>query len=165
MKFKKLNTTLTLTANIGVLIGIFLVAYELRQNDDNLNASIQLSVSNSYEQLATLGVENPSLREAIFELFESRGEISNETSFIIMAWQYRYLTVLFTTFNLYKDDIVSEAFWLEKASHYTVYFISLPGFKSIHDGAIHEEMFSPDFFSALDTIYANQMDRREGQSQ
>ena len=34
---KQLNTVLTLTSNIAVLIGIILVIIELRQNDDTLN--------------------------------------------------------------------------------------------------------------------------------
>ena len=165
MNMEKLNTTLTLTANIGVLIGLFLVAYELRQNDDSLNASIQLSISQSYEQLATLNIENESLQESLIEVFTGSGEISGPTMMTIMSWQYRYLMVLFTTYNLYLDGIVTEDFWREKVSHYTVYMLQSSRMREIHLAAVHDEMFTPEFKIALEAIYAEQLAERNGAKQ
>lgn len=139
MKMEKLNTTLTLTANIGVLIGLFLVAYELRQNDDSLNASIQLSISSSYEELATFGIEYPQLQQSIVQVYMNPEELSNEQLISIMAWQYRYLMVLHTTYGFYLDGIVSEAFWREKASHFTVYLAQSAKMKEIYDMAKHDQ--------------------------
>ena len=165
MNMEKLNTTLTLTANIGVLIGLFLVAYELRQNDDSLNATIQLSISQSYEELSTLGIENPSLQDALIEVFAGSEAISPDTMTTIMAWQYRYLLVLFTTYNLYLDEIVTESFWREKASHYTVYLLQSSRMRDIHNASLHDEMFSPEFRAALDTLIADQLAAIEGTGQ
>ncbi|MDH3440113.1 MAG: hypothetical protein OEM63_05140 [Gammaproteobacteria bacterium] len=162
MNMEKLNTTLALTANIGVLIGLFLVAFELRQNDDSLNASIQLSISQSYEQLATLNIEKESLHESLMEVFTGSGEISGRTAMTIMSWQYRYLMVLFTTYNLFLDGIVTEAFWREKVSHYTIYMLQSSRMREIHLNAIHEEMFSPEFNAALEAIYTEQLAEWEG---
>jgi len=165
MKFKKLNTLLTLTANIGVLIGLFLVAYELRQNDDSLNATIQLSISSSYEELATFSVEHPSMRDALVALFSNPDQISTEEMMVIMAWQYRYQMVLFTTYNLYTDGIVSEAFWREKVSHYTVYMLQSELMEEIHYSAMHDELFSVEFYDSLDSIFEEQRANRIGVTQ
>lgn len=157
MNMEKLNTTLTLTANIGVLIGLFLVAYELRQNDDTLNATIQLSISESYEEISTLGIENPVLNDALVEVFTGSDEIGLDTLMTIMAWQGRYLMVLFTTYNLYLDGIVTEPFWREKASHFTVFLLQSPRMRSIYEASLHDEMFSPEFKAALETILTEQL--------
>lgn len=165
MKMKKLNTILTLTANIGVLIGVFLVAWELRQNDDTLNASIQLSISSSYEELATYVIEQESLREAMFKVFSSPDDVSVQEMTVIWAWQYRYLMVLHTTYNLYIDGIVTETFWREKASHLTVYLLQSTKMKELYDMARHEQMFSTDFYDAVEAIYEEQLHDMRGIAQ
>lgn len=157
MKMENLHSTLTLTANIGVLIGIFLLVFELRQNDDSLNASIQLAISKSYEELATYVIEQDSLKRAVFATFVSPDELSAEHLTDIMAWQYRYLMVLHTTYNLYQDGIVTESFWREKAAHLTVYLLQSGKMKEIYDSARHDEMFSAEFYNALESIYEEQL--------
>ena len=161
MKLEKLNTTLTLTANIGVLIGLLLVAYELRQNDNTLDASIQLSLSSSYEELATFGIENPNLSQSILRLFGG-DELDANDLLNIMGWQYRHLLILYTTFNLYQDGIVSFEIWRERASHFTVFMIQSERFTQVYNDSTHEEMFSSEFFMAIDEIYREQLADYEG---
>ena len=156
MNFKRINAILTLTANVGVLIGVLLVAYELRQNDNTLNASIQLSLSNSYEALATIAVENPILGEAIVRLFTGE-DLDIQDQVNLTAWQSRYLQVLHTTYNLYRDGIVPEDFWREKASHFTVFMVQSDRFTELYETGKHDEIFSREFEAALDAIYQEQL--------
>lgn len=44
MKFEKLDKWLSLTANIGVIAGIVFLAYELRQNNENLEAQARYTI-------------------------------------------------------------------------------------------------------------------------
>jgi hypothetical protein len=159
VNFKRINAILTLTANVGVLIGVLLVAYELRQNDNTLNASIQLSLSNSYEELATLALENPHLAEGIVRLFGGEALEGNDV-LNIMGWQARHLQVLHTTYNLYRDGIVLEDFWREKASHFTVFMAQSDRFTAIYEQGKHDEIFSRDFEAAIDAIYQEQLAAR-----
>lgn len=159
MKFERLNTVLTLTSNVAVLIGIILVIIELRQNDDTLSASIQLSLSNSYEEIATFGVEHPHLARSIMRLFGGE-ELELTDIMNIMGWQARYIQVLHTTYNLYRDGIVSEAFWREKASHFTVFMIQSDRFSQIYFDSRHDELFSGEFDSAIEEIYQEQLAAR-----
>ena len=53
MNLDKLNNWLTLAANIGVLAGILLVAYEVRQNQELLELDYKLTLLDS----ASLEVE------------------------------------------------------------------------------------------------------------
>ena len=161
MKFKRLNTVLTLTSNVAVLIGIILVIVELRQNDDTLNATIQLSLSQSYEELATLGIENPAFTETILRAYTDPASMTRTDIVNIMAMQYRRQMVLHTTYNLYLEGIVSEAFWREKASHFTIDLLQSPTLKQIYEDGKHDEMFSPEFFAALEAIAEEQKAARE----
>lgn len=161
MKLRQLNTMLTLTANLAVLIGIVLVILELRQNDDTLNATIQLSLSESYEQLATFTVEHGAYADALVRAFDDPESLDGMDYLNLLSVQYRHQLVLHTTYNLYLEGIVSEAFWREKASHFTITFLEIPITKTLFDQAQHEEMFSADFIAAIEAIYQEQKAARE----
>ncbi len=47
MKFSKFNEVFTLLANVTIVVGIFLVAYELRQNSALAKAGIRQEISNN----------------------------------------------------------------------------------------------------------------------
>jgi len=158
MKFDKLNSTLTLTANIGVLIGLILLVIELRQNDNNLNASIQLSLSSSYEELATFGVENPAFAESMVKAVSNPEEMTVIDTMNIMSWQYRYLVVLHTTFELYRKDIIAEEVWREKVGHFTV-FLTIPKLMELYgESRRHDEFFSSEFYKQIEQVYEEQSD-------
>lgn len=59
-------------------------------------------------------------------------------------------------------NIVTEALWREKASHYTVFMLQSSRMRDIHVNALHEEMFSPEFKDALESIFQEQLAAREG---
>jgi len=63
MNFDRLNSWLSLIANVGVLLGIFLVAYELRQNSIQVRAQTRSNlaedtVEHLWHQLEHQGVQN-----------------------------------------------------------------------------------------------------------
>lgn len=156
MKLKNINTVLTLTANIGVLIGLILVLIELRQNDDNLNASIQLSLSSAYENLATLAIEQPHFQQSLLRAYTNPEAMTVEDTMFVMSWQYRYLVVLHTTYQLRNAGIVSDEVWREKVGHFTV-SLTYPAMYDLYLGsAQHDEFFSRSFYDEIEAILAEQ---------
>ena len=153
---KQLNTVLTLTSNIAVLIGIILVIIELRQNDDTLNATIQMSVSNSFEEIATLAIENPHYSQSLVRSATNPEALEVTDIMNIMGAQYRQMLVLHTTWNLYNEGIISEEYWRERVSHFTIMFLEIPLMKQLYDESLHDEMWSPDFIAAIEAIYLEQ---------
>lgn len=157
MNIQKLNATLTATANIGVLIGLVLIFLELRQNDETLNATVQLSLSSAYEEMATFPIENPALQDSIIRAYTDPGAMTLRDDVNIMAWQYRYLMVLHTTYQLRNAGVVTEEDWKEKVGHLTVTLASSPKMVELYEGSrIHDEFFSREFYAEIDEILATQ---------
>ena len=61
MKKIDLGQTITIVANIGVLLGIILLVYELDQNRDMMRAQIRNEISRSAGDLLTTGATNERL--------------------------------------------------------------------------------------------------------
>ena len=163
MNLEKLSTTLAITANFGVLLGLVLVAWELRQNDHTLNASIQLSLSNSYEELATMPFEYPLLGEAIAVTVADADALTSEQFMAVMSWQYRNQLVVYTTYNLYVEGIIDEALWRERASQFVV-FLKIPAMRRIYEEAQHDELFSPEFQAALMSLLDEMLENDAGET-
>ena len=156
MNQEKLNSTLTLVANAAILVGLFLVIVELRQNDETLAASIELSLSESYEELATIGLENPHFSDSLYRIFVEPENLTPQDQMMIMSWQYRYMVVLHATFQLRNRGGVSDEMWREKASHFTVY-LQYPSMYQLYKGSLHDEFFSADFYAELQSILDEQL--------
>jgi len=153
VKYSKLNSTLTLVANVGVLIGLMLIIVELRQNDQNLDATIQLSLSSAYQELASLPIENSDFAYSIMKSYGSPDELAPRETLSLMAWQYRYLLVLHTTFELRNSGIVSDEIWREKARHFTIYLRNPQLMKLYEVESKQEGLFPAEFYAAIDEIY------------
>ncbi len=67
MILDNLNRWLTLIANLGVLIGVFLVAYELQQNREAIEAQTRTAISNQAADGLSSFAENLPLLEALIK--------------------------------------------------------------------------------------------------
>ncbi len=80
MKTERLNSWLSLGANVGVLIGLILLVFELRQNSDLMRA--QMSQSRSDTSRAGLqATYNSEFIPAIMIKVESKEELTREQLF------------------------------------------------------------------------------------
>jgi hypothetical protein len=74
-------------ANIGVLVGIGLVAYEVRQNTQAIESATIQALAQQTMELTLIGVENPELRVAFARA--SRGlEYVTPEDYSILTWWY-----------------------------------------------------------------------------
>jgi hypothetical protein len=100
MKKIEITQVVTLIANIGVIGGILLLAYELRQNNDLMEAEARLSRTNMAVEAWRLTAENGELTE--LRVREGRGEALSEGEtrqvdavvmavFVLVAWTHKEL--------------------------------------------------------------------------
>ena len=75
MESERLNRWLTLGANLGVLIGILLLVFELNQNRDLVRAQIRNELSQGVIDILQLRAENEQLADILF-----RGDKGEELS-------------------------------------------------------------------------------------
>jgi hypothetical protein len=82
LDFDRLNRWFTLIANIGVLVGIFLVAIELNQNSEMMRSQARNEISQSTLDLLNYTATNKELSDAIIRA--SRGEeLSDAEAFMV----------------------------------------------------------------------------------
>lgn len=157
MKTEQISNSVALAANVGILIGLILVIVELRQNDDNLKAFIELSLSNSYEDLATIGIENPPFTEVLMRAVVEPEQLSVPDQMQVMSWQYRYLLVLWSTYRLKEEGLLTDDMWREKAGHFTVMLKQEPLYDLYLGSRRHNEFFSSEFYEEIEDILASQL--------
>jgi hypothetical protein len=66
MNTNKITHWLTFAANIGVILGILLLVFELQQNRDLMKAQMRTEISNGIYDLFTLTAVNPQLADLLY---------------------------------------------------------------------------------------------------
>ena len=115
MKLDKISTGLVVTANIGVLIGLILVLFELRQNQESLDASVQLAISAAYQELSGRAVENRDFAEVMEKILWGPDDLDTPDRIRLTFWIQENLVLLFATYELRNKGVVSEATWIHNA--------------------------------------------------
>src|SRR5210317_716376 len=82
MDANSLNQWLSLGANIGVLAGIFLLIFEIRQNRQAIRAQTRNDLAQGAISLISLAVENPHVADIVVR--SNRGEDLTETEKYIL---------------------------------------------------------------------------------
>jgi hypothetical protein len=89
------NRWLTLAANIGVLVGLLLLAFELNQNREMMRAQTRNDIATGVMQLLTMPAANPQLAEVIH-----RGDAGEWLS---AAEELQYRRYFISTFRYYEN--------------------------------------------------------------
>ena len=114
MKTINLGQTFTILANIGVLAGIVLLAYELRQNSEalrlqaaqaHLNTSYQVDMAIAQDDALASLLLSPSRNRTDEDQFQYE-RFANST---LMSWQNSY--------NLYLQGVLSEELWVANTAN------------------------------------------------
>ena len=145
MRIDRINSTLALTANIGILIGLFFVILELRQNQDTLDASIQLSLSSGYQEIASRPVENREFAAVLYKAFVNLDDLDMVDKIQLMNWNQEQLTLLYATYELRNSGIVPEAVWDHNAKWFAS-FLKTPNILEFYE-TYSRHVYPEDFFS------------------
>jgi hypothetical protein len=92
---------LTLTANVGVLLGLALVAYELRQNSDLMRIQINQSRADAAMMSNQQMFESAYIPQILIQIREGN-ELSDEEMLRYVAW--------FRGINRNQDNVLSQYF-------------------------------------------------------
>ena len=118
MKSDRLNQWLSLAANFGVIAGILLLAYEIRQNSEVLEAQARATRSEERREAYAPFIENAGVRTAFFKAANGDATTPVEDALIDVVW--------INVFNVW------EASWVEyQYGHSSLDDISVVGWK--HD--------------------------------
>ena len=110
MDLDKLNRWSILFANLGVLIGIFFLAFELRQNNDLMAADARFNQYTAMTNSMLAIVENSDI-SAIFAKTITGEELLPEESIALTVFQRQGLYSRAWIFNELSEDEIPIAQW------------------------------------------------------
>lgn len=148
MQLDKLNTTLALIANLGVLLGLMFVVLELRQNQASLDAGIQLSLSSAYQDISSRLIENREFAAVLYKVFTTPDELDPVDTLQVVSWTQEYLSLLYATYELRQKGIVSDELWRQNARYFAA-FLKIPGYRQIYQ-THSRQVYPEEFFVAIE---------------
>ncbi len=124
----QLNKWLTLFANLGVLVGIGVLIFEVRHNTESLVAA------NEWQEMQTLTTyygrpqESEALAMAIRKQRDTPGELTGPETTMLINRAYEYMQFLDTWFILYNRGMMSDEAWQRKKNAFHAYLQGNPRF-------------------------------------
>lgn len=137
----KLSGWLSISANIGVLLGLILVAYEVNQNSRLARAAIIGEGNTAANQMfAPLMGENPS--EAITRAYECPEEMDFSDFIVVDTYLWTGVSNIYRNYLLAKEGLLTEGEWKLEVDRYAAWYFGsgfprewwfkegVPGFES-----------------------------------
>jgi hypothetical protein len=149
MKTKRVNQWLTLGANIGVLIGIFLLLVELRQNSTMMRAQSRYEVSQGIVDLMALSANNEQLA-SVLRRADSGEELTADE---YKQFQHRSIALFRYLENLhyqYRQGLFDETEYSTQKLAWTWYLNSSE--EAVKAWCVLRPSVSPDFRSEIDGV-------------
>lgn len=144
----------TIVANLGVLIGLVFVIFELQQNRLNLQAEIELSIAASYQVAMGRTLENPVVAELMQTAFTQPDSLSDVQYVQLMSWNAEWMAVTYATHRLWRMGAISEETWLQHGSYFALFFQTewIRDFWRATNAGIYPETFLQEFEALLPTV-------------
>ena len=139
MSSERINSWLSLIANVGVLVGIALLAAELRHNTlatQRMLYQEQMNYGREHSELL-VGDENEKLASLVFRGEADPGSLSAEEfeKFILYtAWR---MAVWESTFLNYEDGLTTQRNWESWDAWYSSLLSRGPGYQAWWDATRH----------------------------
>ncbi len=111
MNLNKVNQWLTLLANIGVLVGIFFLAIEMRHSGDAVTAQMQDSIADGFIAINMATINDPQLG-VTWVIGLNEPDRLSDTEAIRFSMQMRALFNQFIRVHgLYRTGLLEESDW------------------------------------------------------
>jgi len=143
---ERLNRWVSLGANVGVLVGIFLLAIELQQNNQLLEDEARRARAASAQETWTILAENGELAE-LFTKDINRESLSQVESLRLMGMWLRSLTDLELAYRSLPNEEL-----IPVAARYRRNFDVFPSLTTTWER--NKQLFQQDFVAWMDEIRA-----------
>ena len=147
MNLDDLNRWLTLGANVGVLIGLLLLVFELNQNRDMIRAQTRNDIATGVMQLMALPAANPQLA-AVVRRGDAGEELTPDEHFQYRRFQIATFRYYENAHYQYRQGMYDEAEFSKQKEAWRAYAKRSPG--SIAVWCEMRSNFSTDFVHEMD---------------
>jgi len=148
VELERLNRWLSLAANLGLLAGLILVAYEINQNSQLARAQLVNEGNLATNELwAHLMGENPV--ESIAKSIEEPTSMSYGEFMAVDAALYTSLNLSYRNYQLAQEGVFEETDWKQSVEAYAAWFLANPFGRAWWDVEARE-FFAPEFSAYVD---------------
>ncbi len=153
MKMEKVNASLTLGANLGILVGLIVLIVELNQNTVHLRLQLMDQVNaRQFEHNSMFIVENPA---SVIEKSLIEPENITYTEFRVLdAYLINILNIWEDRFFLYQEGLVDSAFWKSKIEQDANWYFGNKFAKKWWENA-GKDVFEKEFADHMDVVLSN----------
>ena len=149
MKLANFNEWFSLVANLGVLIGVFLLAYELQQSRLAAEAQTRSDIAALTSEALQRYAENPQIVEAFVKISDGV-ELTREEDFMMTYLRVSEIRRWENAYYQYERGLFSESEFVAMSERWKSRINS-----SLYDGFLTENMrrtYSESFIEYLDTL-------------
>lgn len=140
---------LTILANTGLVIGLIFVWLELRQNQAQLNAEVELNLASSYQTALGRGVDNPALVDILGIAYSDPESLTPTQYTQLMFYHSEWMTLVFATYQLWHAGAIGDEVW-EQHSGYYLAFLLTPWMQDFWRGMHHDDLYPQHFLEELE---------------
>ena len=141
---------LAIMANLGVVIGLIFVWAELRQNQTQLQAEVELSLASSYQTVLGRTAENPEVAEILRLSYTRPEDLSQDQSIRLMALHAEWMAIVYAAYALRQAGAINEETWLMHSGQYLL-FLETEWMQKFWRGMLHEGMYPDGFIEELES--------------
>lgn len=145
-----LGEGLAILANLGVVIGLIFVWAELRQNQAQLKADVELSMAAGYQAALGRTAENPHLAEIMYTSYSNPEALSAVQYLQLMSIHAEWMALVYATYELHQSGAIDQQTWLFHSGQY-LYFLETEWMQNFWRGMLHEGMYPPGFIEELES--------------
>ena len=151
------NRWLNVTANLGVLAGLILVIFEMRQNQELMKVNLTNDYYSSYAQAEMIfaGENLPAVWEK--SLVDPKN-LSLKEMRILEAHTYSPITRWINLYRLYEAGILEKTFWQSQVNVDASYYLGTPYGRAYWDNikphALESKFIPLDLLDYIDNVLA-----------
>lgn len=145
-----IGTGLTILTNIGLVIGLIFVWLELRQNQTQLEADVELSLATSYQTALGRVVENQALAEIIGTAYVDPESLTLTQYLQFTSHHAEWMALVFATYQLWRSGAIEEEVWEQHSSYYLL-FLQTPWLQKFWHELNHDNLYPPHFIEELES--------------
>lgn len=143
MKSDRVNWWLTVSANVGVLVGLIFVGLEVRNSTDAVTAQTADSVADGYNTINLVAMEDPAISRILYLGVRHPDRLNDLDAYRFSLLVRSYFNQYRRVHRLYRVGLLPESEWIGYATE-IARFVDTPGVRLYVAGNPLPEQFAQD---------------------
>lgn len=112
---------LTIVANLGLVIGLMFVWLELRQNQTQLAAEVELNIASTYQTALGRIVDNSVLAETIGIAYFDPESLTPAQFLQFTSYHAEWMVLVFATYQVWRSGAIDDEVWDQHSTYYMLF--------------------------------------------